>query len=78
MQVERQRAGDAADITARHPRLIGFGVIRLDETVCRRVGGIAWPAAVKPANQVKIDFKGRHHSAWRSHGILIVIKFLSG
>ena len=57
MDVQRQRAADAANFALSQPLRVRFGIKRLDEAVCRGIGGIARSVFVQTANQVQIDFQ---------------------
>ncbi len=57
MDVQRQWAADAADFALADPLCIHFGIERLDETVCRGVGGVTRTILVQTADQIQIDFQ---------------------
>ena len=57
MDIQRQWAADAADFAFAHPLRVHLCIERLNEAVCRGVGGIARTILVQTANQVQIDFQ---------------------
>ena len=57
VDIQRQRAADAAHLAFPHPLRVHFGIKRLDEAIGSRIGGIARSILVQTTDQVQINFQ---------------------